>query len=354
MASPRGGCLLMVGNFLSAVRNTHSVCEDLAARLAQGGWDVVTTSAKPGRASRLADMVQTTWRNRDKYSVAQVDVYSGAAFRWAEIVCWLLRRAGKPYILTLHGGDLPRFSNRYPRRVGRLLNSATAVTVPSEYLLQNMVRYRRGLRLIPNGLDLDSYIFRVRAKPAPRLVWLRAFHQIYNPSLAPRVAALVRQQFPGVQLAMAGTDKNDGSWRATRRVARQLGVFDSVQWLGGVPKAQVPTVLDSGDIFLNTTNFDNTPVSVLEALASGLCVVSTNVGGLPHLLTNEVNALLVPAEDAEAMARAVSRILTEPGLAERLSADGRQLAERFEWSAILPEWQALLAAVKEEGSTATR
>jgi glycosyltransferase involved in cell wall biosynthesis len=103
--------------------------------------------------------------------------------------------------------------------------------------------------------------------------------------------------------------------------------------------------MSRGDIFLNTTNIDNTPVSVLEAMACGLCVVSTNVGGIPYLLEHEHDALLVPPNDPQAMATAVHRLLNEPDLAERLSRNARQKAAQCDWSIILPQWEALLTSV---------
>jgi glycosyltransferase involved in cell wall biosynthesis len=100
--------------------------------------------------------------------------------------------------------------------------------------------------------------------------------------------------------------------------------------------------LNHGDVFLNTTNEDNTPVSVLEAMACGLCVVSTEVGGIPHLLAHEVDSLLVPPNDVTAMAAAVRRVLTERGLAEKLSRNGRLKTEQFDWSVVMPQWKELL------------
>jgi glycosyltransferase involved in cell wall biosynthesis len=76
-----------------------------------------------------------------------------------------------------------------------------------------------------------------------------------------------------------------------------------------------------------------------------LCVVSTNVGGIPYLLADGDDALLVPPDDPEAMAGAVERILTEPGLAARLSQDGRRKVEQFDWDIILRQWEELLTAV---------
>jgi glycosyltransferase involved in cell wall biosynthesis len=86
-------------------------------------------------------------------------------------------------------------------------------------------------------------------------------------------------------------------------------------------------------------------VSVIEAMAAGLCIVSTNVGGLSHLLRDEHEALLVPPSDPDAMAAAVTRILTQPGLAARLSANSRLRAESNDWAVVVPQWQTLLSSV---------
>jgi glycosyltransferase involved in cell wall biosynthesis len=121
---------------------------------------------------------------------------------------------------------------------------------------------------------------------------------------------------------------------------------------GPIPKKSVPHALDSGDIFLNTSATDNTPVSVIEAMACGMCIVSTSVGGIPHLLTHEQNALLVPPRDPAAMARAVVRLLRDPNLAERISANARRSAKAFDWANIVPQWHRVLrSAADARGST---
>jgi len=343
--------VLLVGNFLSASKGTRGVCEDLALGLKAAGWSVITTSARPDRLARLADFLLTIWRQRNQYQVAQVDVYSGPSFQWAELVCWALRVVRKPYMLTLHGGSLPMFAKRSGERVQHLLKSACAVTTPSAYLFQHMRAYREDLVLLPNSLEMDKYPFKHRNCPTLKLVWLRGFHDVYNPSLAIKVVALLVKEFPSVSLVMIGPDKGDGSLESAKELARRLEVLDKITFAGPVPKDTTPQWLDRGDIFLNTTRVDNTPVSVLEAMACGLCVVSTNVGGIPYLLTNECDALLVPGDDDIAMARAVRRLVTEDGLAERLSRSGRKKVEGFGWTNILPEWEKLLARVAAEART---
>src|SRR5205807_10486573 len=136
--------------------------------------------------------------------------------------------------------------------------------------------------------------------------------------------------FQEIHLTMIGQNKGDGSLERAQQLAANPAVNRHTVLRGAVPKADVPYWLNTGDIFLNTTNVDNTPVSVLEAMACGLCVVSTNVGGLPDLLRDGEDALLVPPREPDAMAAAVRRLLREPGLAERLSRNGRGKAEAID------------------------
>ncbi|MBL8214263.1 MAG: glycosyltransferase family 4 protein [Bryobacterales bacterium] len=276
------------------------------------------------------------------YEVALVDVFSRGAFLWAEAVCWLLRRMGKPYVLVLRGGALPDFLRVRPQRGRGLFEMAAAVVAPSNYLKQEFTRFRSDLVLIPNAIDLGSCQYRTRGPVQPRLIWLRAFHRVYAPHKALETLALLKPRFPGATLLMVGGDKGDGSLVRTQRLAEDLKLSSSVTFTGAVEKRDVPRWLNQGDIFLNTTTVDNTPVSVIEALACGLCVVTTDPGGIRYLLEEGKTALLVPVSDAHAMAAAVERLLLDPSLAARLSGAGRALVEPFDWGVVLPLWESLL------------
>ncbi len=335
----------MVGNFLSASVKTRFVCEELAKRLSAANWSVITTSCKHPRLLRLADIVHTAWSRRHDYKVAQLDVYSGAAFVWAEAAAHVFRHLGKPFVATLHGGNLPLFSQRWPRRVGRLLRAAASVTTPSPYLQHELEWLCTDMKLIPNAVDLSRYSPRVRAEIAPNLLWLRAFHRIYNPNLAADALALIVPEFPDACLTIVGPDKHDGSRESFVAAVAGHGLTTRVKIVGAVANDAVPIWLNKADIFVNTTTIDNTPVSVLEAMASGMCIVSTAAGGIPYLLRDGDDALLVPPDDPGAMASAVCTLLVDKGLPPRLSREAIAAAKAHDWSVVLPAWEALFHAV---------
>jgi glycosyltransferase involved in cell wall biosynthesis len=335
--------VLLIGNFFSKVTGSTSVSEELALHFHRYlGWNVLTASCHAGRVKRLLDIVFTIVRRQREYHIANIEVYSGAAFILAEVSVALLFLLKKPFILTLHGGGLPQFANQFSGRVRWLLQAADSVTTPSLHLQQNLKDFRDDIVYLPNGIALERYPFRPCINPAPNLCWLRAFHEIYNPALAINVLILLREKFPDIQLTMIGPDKRDGSLERVKELIEENQLSNCVQIIGPVSKKDVPVWLAKGDIFINTTSLESFGVAVMEAASVGLPIVSTSVGELPLLWSNEEDALLVPVNDAHQMAEAISRILTEPGLAEKLSRNARMKAERYDWKTILPEWEKLL------------
>jgi len=336
--------VLFVGNFLSGAHAHRHYCEDLTDHLADRDWNIVRTSDRTARFARLLDMMHVTWHRRRDYALAHVDVFSGPAFLWAEAVCFELARLDKPFVLTLHGGNLPIFAKRWPGRVRRLLAAAARVTSPSEYLARQLAHLAPPIEIVPNGLDVAHHPFRRRDGARPNLVWVRAFHTVYNPTLAVDALGDLLRDRPDTRLTMIGVDR-DGSLQQVRDRAASLGVAHALELIPGVPKDQVPQYLDRGDIFLNTTDVDNAPLSVVEAMACGLCVITTNVGGIPDLVEHERDALLVPPRSPAAMADAVRRVLDDPDLAAKLSASARATSEDRDWARVVRRWDLLFHEV---------
>jgi glycosyltransferase involved in cell wall biosynthesis len=318
------------GNFLSRSLGGRSVCEDLADHFEARGMAVIRASPQLNPVRRLLGMLATAAFRCRNYDVAYVDLFSGRGFVWAECVCLLLRILRKPFVLMLRGGGLPDFGDAHPRRVQRLLGSAPSVVAPSRYLSDAMRCYREDIEVLPNAVDVPAYRGRVRGPLSPRLVWLRSFHAIYNPCLAVRVLATVVRSYPEATLVMVGPDKGDGSVEGVLREANRLGVSDRVRLIGGLPKAVLPSLLEKNDIFLNTANIDNTPITVIEAMASGLCIVTTEVGGIRVLCSDQRNALIVRPDDPEEMSGACLRLLNDPDLAMRMSRNALEDAQAYD------------------------
>lgn len=341
--------ILLIGNHFRSKKSNLNIWHELPVRLQGIGWETIVTSKKRCRILRIADMVWTIMSKR--YHIAEVDVFSGPSFLWVELSVIILKILKKPIILTLHGGNLPVFANKHSKRVQRVLASADAVVAPSAYLQIRLSQFRKDIHIIPNPIDKGAYLFRHRTKPRGNLIWVRAFHEVYNPSLAPAILDRLRRNLPDIHLTMIGPDKGDGSLERMQQLASSLDVSSNITIIGGIPREEVPNWLSKGDIFMNTSNIDNLPVSVLEAMACGLCIVTTNVGGIPYLLEHGKEGLLVPPRNPQAFADAIQNIITDQSLASRLSSNAREKAESFDWSIILPQWDRLFHEVYEQQSS---
>lgn len=339
--------ILMVSNNFSTGENYGGVCKDLAKLFAANGSRVTITSKWKNRYLRPLNMLQVACTKRDQYDIAQIDLFSGAAFFWAELVANFLLKLKKPFILSLHGGNLPNFSRKYPHRVKKLLAKANAVTTPSSYLQHAMKQYCSNTILIPNPIDLSQFKFVPRKQADPKLIWLRAFAEIYNPLLVADVINILKDSHPNVTVNMIGPDKGDNSLQKFQEKLQTYQLYDHINICGPIARKDVPHYLQQGDIFLNTSNVDNTPVSIIEAMACGLCVVSTNVGGLPYLLEHEKDTLLVPPNNPSAIVQVIKRVLTEPYLAQKLSQNARNKVEQFDASVVLHQWEKLLISTLE-------
>jgi len=335
------GTLLFIGNFLPVPRYNKNVWHFLAEQLEHAGWTVETTSGKVSKLPRLVEMLCTILQKRRSYQVAHIDVFSGKAFVYAQLSTCLLKILKKKIVITLHGGGLPEFAAKHPGAVCNLLTAADAVVTPSAYLQTAFKDIRSDIYLIPNPIDLTESIFRERKHTAPRLIWVRAFHAVYNPCMAVKAAFLLKEDYPNIHLMMLGPDKGDGSLGKLLKLSEELGMKSNIQIVGHVTHTEIPQWLDKADIFINTSNYDTAPRSILEAMANGLCVVSTNVGGIPLLAEDGSEAILVEADDSVGMAEAIEQVLTDPDLADRLSKNARIRAEKSDWSVILPKWDEL-------------
>lgn len=341
--------ILLVGNFLSARVGTRSVGEELSMRLAQKGWKTVETSSQLNRILRLLDMLFVTLTRKNQYQIAYVEVYSGMAFLWADVIARLLYKLGKSVILALHGGMLSEFAKNHPKRFAALLNQASAVVTPSLFLQFNLQAFCKNIIYLPNAVDINRYPFHPRKSVSPKIVWLRALHQIYHPEVAIQAIVRLRDEFPNISLLMIGPDKKDGSLQSVKQLIEVYGLESNVKIVGAVPKSEVPIWLKKGDIFLNTTRYESFGISVLEAALVGLPIVTTSVGELPYLWQHEHTAMLTPVNDPNAVANAIRRIILEPDLAEHLSINARRKAEQYDWSVVLPQWEALSEVLIKHG-----
>ena len=140
---------------------------------------------------------------------------------------------------------------------------------------------------------------------------------------------------------MVGPDR-DGTFEEVEKLAKTLKVQSHVVFKGKLKQEDWWELSKEYDIFINTTNFDNTPVSVMESMALGLPVVSTNVGGIPYLLDNNNDAILVKKNDINSMSEAIKNLIEDNELSSKICLNARKKVEQLDWNVVKEQWINLL------------
>ena len=211
---------------------------------------------------------------------------------------------------------------------------------PSYYLFEAFKNEGyNNLKYIPNIIEIQNYPDSPKEFKTPKILWARSFAKIYNPLMALKVFIKLKADFPEAKICMVGPKKDD-SYAKTLQFAKKNNV--EVIFTGKLSNQEWIELSKDYNVFINTTHFDNTPVSVIEAMALGLPVVSTNVGGIPYLLEQNVNALLVEDDDVDGMTNQIKLLFTEPNLALNFSKKGKKSVERYDWEIVKKEWIELL------------
>jgi len=285
-------------------------------------------------------MIYKTFKRSKQVDYVLIDTYSTQNFWFAFIISQLCRILKLKYIAKLHGGDLPNRLAKSPFFCDMIFKNAYKITAPSGYLMNAFeVKYPNNIMFIPNTIEIDNYPIVQKEYVIPKILWVRSFSSIYNPKMAIKVAANLKEKFPDVALCMIGPDK-ENLIDDCKKYAKELNV--NVEFTGKLSKKKWIKRSQEFNVFINTTHFDNTPISVIEAMALAIPIVSTNVGGIPFLLNDSENALLVNDGDDQAMSQAIEKIMSDNQLRTLLTINGRALVEDFDWSIVKQKWIDIL------------
>jgi glycosyltransferase involved in cell wall biosynthesis len=287
--------------------------------------------------ARLLPYLAHLWAAAGRVQLFHVMANSGWSWHlYAAPAIWIGRLRGTPVVINYRGGEADTFFARSLAWVRPSMARASAVIVPSGFLEAVFGKYGFATQVVPNIINLERFSVAppgASAARPPTLLVARNLEPIYDNASALRAFAIVRASHPTARLVVAGS----GPLRAElEQLAATLGVLDAVQFTGRVDNSAMGALYQAADLMINPSLVDNMPNSVLEALASGVPVVSTNVGGVPYMVDDGKTALLVPPAAPEAMAAAIKRILDEPLLAASLREAGLRYVQQYAWSGVRP------------------
>lgn len=237
---------------------------------------------------------------------------------------------GARVVLHYHSGEAAEHLDRWGVLVHPWLRLADAIVVPSDYLAGIFADHGYGAQVIRNVVDLSRFEYRERSPLQPRLVSTRNLEPYYRVDLVIEAFARVRAEARGATLTVAGYGSEEA------RLRELAG--DGVRFVGKVEPDSMPALLHDADIFVNASVVDNQPVSILEAFASGLPVVSTPTGDIAAMVRDDETGVIVAPRDAEALAAGVLGLLRQPERAARLAREAHGEIASYTWPAVRDRW----------------
>lgn len=330
--------ILYIGNNITKKTKYTTTMDTLSSLLETEGYVIYKSSSKINKFLRLIDMCFSVLKYAKRVDYMLIDTFSTSNFYYALFTSQIARFFNLKYIPILHGGNLPYRLDKSPNLSKLIFKNSYLNIAPSNYLKMEFEKRNYATKFIPNILDIDDYQFEQRINIKPKILWVRAFKELYNPLMAIRVLNELKKEFKEAELCMVGPVKDD-SFQKAKDLAKEMSLLDSITLTGILPKKKWHQISKKYDVFINTTNFDNTPVSVMEAMALGLTIVSTNAGGMPYLINQGEDGIIVKKDNHLEMSKAITNLIRINN--NKLSLNARAKAETFGWNMVKNQWNTI-------------
>ncbi|MCQ8102638.1 glycosyltransferase family 4 protein [Methylomonas sp. SURF-2] len=296
---------------------------------------------------RLIPYILELWTVCKNVDCLHVMANSGWSWQvFAAPAIWVAWFKNVPVIVNYRGGEAEVYLQTSIKFVAPTLKKISALVVPSGFLQTVFDKYGFAARVIPNIVDLNRFAFAsnkcVRNKEAPVIVIARNLESIYGIDVAIEAIAILRQKIPLVKVLIAGSGP---LLESLSKLVQQKALTDNIEFTGKLTPEQIAGLYAKADIMLNPTRVDNMPNSLLEALAAGLPIVTTAVGGIPYIVSDGETALMVEPNNPEMMAAKLEQLIIDGALYEKLAENGIQYVQQYAWRQVKQQWLTLYEQV---------
>jgi glycosyltransferase involved in cell wall biosynthesis len=260
------------------------------------------------------------------------------------IPAYLSRKILKiPYIIWGRGNDVYYPSNFERITMKPILKNALAILALTEDMREKLqCIYDTQIYVIPNGIDLEGYkgipIDPEKKQIIKKILFVGRLNPVKGVQYLIQAMKIVHDKMPDTRLILVG----EGIERERLEVLSiQLGIQQYVQFIGEVPHEKVQTIMQRADIFVLPSLSEGFPNVLLEAMACGLPVIASRVGGIPDIITNEINGYLVEIKDVDDMANKILLLLSDDGLRKKISDNNQHLVKKYAWDNVIFELEKI-------------
>jgi len=306
----------------------------------ENGIESVKTTYYQSKIIKFFDILLFLPLKRRKYDIIHLQAHSRYNIISVIVALFWAKLLKKEIIVMYYGGAAKEFFSISPRFFRNLFSKVDKIVVAGKYVQSAFDDLGLKTVIIPHILNVEKWPYRHRDSSGAHLLWVRHLLKEFNPLMLLKLFKKLKATVPELKLRIIG--KGDLQDEMERYI------FDNsltdIEMLGRVSDSELKSTLNWADIFLNTTNVDNQPVSVLEAMACGCPVVSTNPGGIPDIVTHKENGMLSDPGDIDAMAANIMLLFNDRELYSSLSSKGREFVEnKFGKEVIFEQWTKIYA-----------
>ena len=318
--------VLLVCNYKPGIGGISGQVEILQRCLRKEGHaaDIFSTKASVWRRLTMPLLLH---RLAKHYDVLHIHCCSDWGFMPAVLGVSAGRRLGKRVVLTYHGGGGDRFFAKHTRLVKRYLTRTDANIVLSGFLGKVFDHYGIPYVTIPNIIELDASHYRERTDIRPNFICIRTHEELYNIPCILRALKRVQATMPEATLTLVG----DGEQHSELMSMAEEMALRNVTFTGRVNNSEIYKYLDKADVMLSSPKVDNMPVSLLEAMNSGLLVISSNVGGVPYMIDNGETGLLFDSDNDEELAKKMLWAISNQADAKTIIQQAHKAVGEYRW-----------------------
>jgi glycosyltransferase involved in cell wall biosynthesis len=327
--------LLIIGPIFKTKDGWSGQGGQLFTALNLENYIVLKVSSYRNRLIRGIDIIGKVIFSINKYDIILLQSFGLFAFIIEDWICLLSKWLKKPILFTLRGGAFYEFYQDHSKWASRVLKRANLVNTPSNYLQEKIKVENVKIEYLPNFINLRNFPYSDKPRNYHSLLWVRAFHEIYNPELAIEAVNIVKQQYPEVKLTMIGPDQ--GSKADCIRLIEKLGLAGNIELLGYVPNNELYKYYQSFHVFLTTTRYESFGVALVEAGACGIPCVSVAVGEIPYVWTDRENILFAERNPVD-FAEKITELFDNSELANYISINACKNAQKYTWENVRHLW----------------
>lgn len=283
---------------------------------------------------------------RRKFSQVQVvHILANSGWSWHLYVSpaiFMAKLHSCHIIINYRGGGADEFLGKSGQWVFPFLRKVDEIIVPSHFLKQVFNKHGFKAHIVPNIIP-DEFLRQeipkqdIEPKANFKFIVTRNLETIYGIHNIIQAMSLLREEFNEFELHVAGSGPQLPS---LEQLCDTLHLNGHVVFCGRLSREEMQKLYESADAMINASTVDNMPNALLEALAQGVPIVTTDVGGIPFMVQHSQTALMVEPQNPKAIKDALLQLIHSPELRRSLQQKGRASIQQYTWQYIGPQWKS--------------